>query len=358
MKSGWQLVLVAVLAGSGGAAWLWWPDGQAVDAQVSAPVRKTAVAVATVTQGQVRETAEAIGTTRAREAVTITAKTSGIIESIAFTDGQKVEAGTELARLDDAEARARVASAQASVTNAEQLLDRAERLSRTDSVARATVDDLRADLDIKKATLDAEQALLDDRTIRAPFAGTLGIRRISPGALVSPGEPLVTIDALDRLLIDFSVPEVLLSRIAGGQAVDIRSAAYPDRPLAAIVTAIDSRIDPITRTVAAVAVLDNPDGVMKPGMFLTVSVVLATAADALLVPEEALVPQGDQQFVFVVAQGQARRRTVTIGIRQDGDVQILDGLSAGDTVVVQGQQRLRDGDAVEVVETGAPAAGT
>ncbi|MGK9230594.1 efflux RND transporter periplasmic adaptor subunit [Inquilinus limosus] len=349
-----QLAVIGLLAAATAGVWHyapWQADGAVASRSGPASVP---VLLAPVRIGTVTEAADAVGTTRAREAVTITAKTSGIVDKIEFEDGQTVAAGAPLVRLDSAELEATVSSAEAELRNARLALDRAEALSKSRNVPQAQVDTLRADLEVKTAAVAAQKARLAERVIVAPFAGTLGIRQVSLGALVSPGTAIVTLDDLSRVKVDFNLPEVLLPRLAPGVALEVHSDAYPDRAFTATITSVDTRIDPATRSVTTVAEIDNRDRLLRPGMFMMVRVQLSTDPKALLVPEQALVPQGARQFVYVVVDGRAVRREVTLGTRLRGAVQILSGLAAGEAVVVEGTQRLRDGLPVEV-QTAAPA---
>lgn len=357
MRAWKQFVLVGLLAAAAAGVWRYAPfqaDGATGPHGGPAAVP---VILAAVRTGTVTEAMDAVGTTRAREAVTITAKTTGIVDRIEFEDGQTVVAGAPIIRLDSAELEATVASAEAELRNARQSLDRGEILSKSRAVAQAQIDTLRADMEVKTATLAAQKARLAERVIVAPFAGTLGIRQVSPGALVSPGTAIVTLDDLSRVKVDFNLPEVLLPRLAPGVALEVRSDAYPERAFTATVTSVDTRIDPATRSVTTVAEVDNRDGLLRPGMFMTVRVQLSTDPAALLVAEQALVPQGSRQFVYLVVDGRAVRREVTLGTRLRGEVQILSGLAAGDAVVVEGTQRLRDGLPVKVQEAGTAPAG-
>lgn len=348
-----QFVVIGLLAAIGGGVWYarpWTADG-ATAPRGAAPAP---VVLSPVRTGTVAEAIDAVGTTRAWEAVTITAKAAGIVGVIEFEDGQTVAAGAPIIRLDTAELEAAVVSAEAELRNARQALDRAETLSKSRNVAQAQVDTLRADLDVKTGALAMQRARLADRVILAPFAGTLGIRQVSLGALVSPGTAIVTLDDLSRVKVDFNLPEMLLSRLVPGLTLEAHSDAYPDRAFTAKIISVGTRIDPATRSVTTVAEIDNRDGLLRPGMFMTVRVQLSTNPSALLVPEQALVPQGTRQFVYLVEGGRAVRREVTLGTRLRGQVQILSGLEAGDAVVTEGTQRLRDGIPVDV-KSAAPA---
>jgi membrane fusion protein (multidrug efflux system) len=357
MRAWKQLVVIGLLAAAAAGVWRYAPfraDGAV--APRGGPIA-VPVLLAPVRTGTVTEAMDAVGTTRANEAVTITAKTTGIVDRIEFQDGQVVPAGAPIIRLDSDELVATVASAEAELRNARLSLDRGEALSKARNIPQAQVDTLRSDLEVKTAAVAAQKARLAERVITAPFAGTLGIRRVSQGALVSPGTAIVTLDDLSRVKVDFNLPEMLLSRLAPGLTLEVHSDAYPDRTFTAVVTSVDTRIDPATRSVTTVAEIDNRDGLLRPGMFMTVRVQLSTDASALLVPEQALVPQGTRQFVYLVLDGKAVRREVTLGTRLRGQVQILSGLAAGESVVVEGTQRLRDGVPVQVQEAGTtPAA--
>jgi membrane fusion protein (multidrug efflux system) len=195
------------------------------------------------------------------------------------------------------------------------------------------------------------QARIEELRLTAPFSGRVGLRQVSPGALIQPGTPVTTLDDISRVRVEFSVPEVYFARVQVGSRVIARSAAYGSRRFEGRVAIMDTRIDPATRTMRLISEFDNADEALKPGLFLTVELVLESRPRALLVPEEALDPLGDRNFVYAIRDGRARRVEVQLGLRLAGEVEIREGLSANDQVVVRGLQRLREGAPVRVTET-------
>ncbi len=306
------------------------------------------VEVAKAETGTMTDMAEAVGTARANEAISITAKVTGVVDAIHFTDGQQVEAGTLLVTMRSEEAVASLSGAEAVRRNAELALQRATALSNTNAIATARVDELKAQLDSARAAAAGAKARLGDLKIYAPFTGKMGIRKVSPGAVVQSGTLIATLDDLSSMQIDFPLPETTMAAVKIGMPIVAKSDAFPDRSFQGQVTAIDTRIDPVTRSIVLRATLPNPDGAIRPGMFLKVEAVIASRENATLISEEALVPQGTKQFVFVVANNKAERREVTLGSRSIGKAEILKGISPGETVVVRGTQIIRDGSAVSI----------
>jgi len=188
--------------------------------------------------------------------------------------------------------------------------------------------------------------------VRAPFAGRVGLRRVSPGSLVNPGTVITTLDDTATIKLDFTVPESYLSTLAPGLPITALSIAYPGRTFEGKVSSVDTRVDPSTRSVTVRALVPNPERLLKPGMFMNVRLERG-AADALMVPEQALVPEQGDVFVFVLEGDSVAKRLIRAGQRRVGDVQVLQGLSAGDLVVTEGTQKLRDGVRVTVVEAAA-----
>jgi len=294
-------------------------------------------------------TVEAVGTARANESVELRPQISQTIRRIAFEEGQSVEAGDVLVELDDAEVLAAVASAKATLVDAEARYQRGRELFRSELTSASELETLEARRDAAKAALDAAEARLDETVVRAPFQGRVGLRRVSLGALVSPSVVITTLDDTDPVKLDFDVPETALGRLAIGLPVEAHSAAWPDTTFQGSVTSIDTRVDPVSRTVTVRAQVDNPDGLLRPGMFLAV-MLLRRDVTALLVPEQAIVPEQSRQYVFVVGDGGiVEKRLVTTGRRRPGQVEILSGLEPGEVVVAEGTQKARPGEAVEIV---------
>ncbi|MEJ2523866.1 MAG: efflux RND transporter periplasmic adaptor subunit [Gammaproteobacteria bacterium] len=303
------------------------------------------VVVAPARLEQLPRVVEALGTTRALEAVEITSRVLSVITDIRFAGGQEVSAGDVLVELENAEERASLAEAEAAVIDSRSQFERARALAETQVVSESQLLQLEATLKADEARLRAAQARLEQTVIRAPFAGYTGLRTISPGTLVTPGTVVTTLDDLSSVRLDFSVPEAFLDFVSEELQVSAKSVAFPDRSFDGRVTTVDTRVDPVTRAVTVRAELPNTDRLLKPGMFLTVRLEGAPR-DTLVIPEAALVPEADRQFVFVVRDETARRVEVAIGRRLPGEVEVLRGLAPGDRVVVEGTQKVVDGTPV------------
>jgi membrane fusion protein, multidrug efflux system len=314
----------------------------------------TQVTTVPVRNEVVSQKLEALGTARANESVDISSKTSNIVSAVRFRDGERVRTGQVLVQLDDAATRADVAAAQATLTESESQYNRSRELLNTQALSKSQFEQLEATLKANRARLQAAQARLEDTVIRAPFSGRVGLRRVSVGTLISPGDVITTLDDTSVIKLDFAVPENLLSTLREGLSVRATAPAYPGRNFAGKVASIDSRVDINTRSVTVRALLANEDGALKPGMFLNVS-LSKDERQGIVIPEEALTPEAEKQFVFVVADGKALRREVRIGGRRPGLVEVLAGLNAGEVVVVEGTQKIRDGSPVSASERVAEA---
>lgn len=361
MRLAWQIATVAALTLAAGGIW-YAAAGRQDTAQQSGPqIRPTAVVAAAATTGDIPVTFDAIGTLRANEAVTVTSKLTGIVSKISFTEGQRVKTGDVLVELDATEAKAELAVAESQRRTVAQELERAIALLGRQAVAQARVDDLRVELQGAEARFNAARARLQDLTIRAPFAGVAGLRRVSPGALVRPGDPVTTVDDIGTVKLDFSVPEAALRRLAVGQSIAARTAVFPDRAFTGVIGAVDTRVDPVTRTLTLVAEIPNEDFLLKPGLFMNVRLLLDERKGVVLIPEESLVPVGDRQYVFAVKNGRVERRLVVIGARQSGVVEAVEGVAEGELVITRGTQKVREGSpvAAEIVPMRLPGpAGT
>ncbi|MCI0749878.1 MAG: efflux RND transporter periplasmic adaptor subunit [Nevskiales bacterium] len=307
------------------------------------------VVLADVVQREFAPSIEGLGTARALESVLVTASASGRIEEIYFKEGARVGAHQALVHLEDDEERAEFAAAQAEAELAE---DRYRRLRELTAKGLMPKDQLAQQEQVQKsaqARLQLARVRLEQRTVRAPFAGILGFRQLSQGALVQPGSPIVSLDAVDTLRVEFSVAETQLGELATGASVDVRAAAWPDRVFNGTIRAIGSRVDEVTRAVPVQALLDNRNGTLKPGMLLMVTAASRPRA-ALFVPESAVTPDQSRQFVWRVdPDGTAQKVDVTLGARLPGWVEVVDGLAAGERVVVEGQARLQPGVLVREV---------
>lgn len=360
-----QFGILAALAG-GGYAWHTQADAWGVPRPLALlgleaaapqaprggpPGGQVPVVVAPVRTGVVVERIESVGTVRAREAVTITTKVAGIVTGIRFEEGQRVREGQILMELDSAALVAELDQARAALDNARSQLARARALPAGQAVAQARVDELETLSRAAEGRTRQIQARIEELRLVAPFAGRVGLRQVSPGALIQPGTAVTTLDDISRVRVEFSVPEVHFARVQQGARVFARSSAYGNRRFDGHVAIIDTRIDPATRTIRLISEFDNADEALKPGLFLTVELTLESRPSALLIPEEALDPMGDRNFVYAIREGRARRVEVALGLRLPGEVEIRNGLSAGDQVVVRGLQRLRPDAPVRVTET-------
>lgn len=325
--------------GPGGA-----PGGGAAFSQMAVSVR--AVPVRTE---RLALDIEAVGNARANESVDITAKVSNLVTTVRFQEGQQVAKGTVLVELDGEQARADLAIAEAALTESRSQFKRSRELYTTKVLSDSQLEQIEATLKANEARVDSARARLADTVIRAPFAGRVGLRRVSVGSLINPGTVITTLDDTRTIKLDFAVPETKLGAVRTGLAVNALSAAYPGEQFVGTVESIDSRVDPTTRSFTVRARVPNDAARLKPGMFLTVRLA-RTATDVLLVPEHALVPEQGNVFVYVVADGRAEKRKVQTGSRQVGHVQITDGLRVGELVVTEGTQKLRDGSAVHLLE--------
>ena len=302
------------------------------------------------------ERTSAVGTVKARESVTLTAKVSELVDAVHFESGQDVRAGAPLVTLSDRQQRAALAEAQASADEAERLYRRQRELAEQQLIARAQFDNQRAARDAANARVAQIRAQLADRVIRAPFAGTLGIRQVSPGALIAPGTVVATLDDVSRVFVDFPLPEAQLSKVVPGRAISGRAAAWPDRTFTGNVATVDARIDPATRSLLVRADLPNPERLLRPGMLLEVDLPGAPR-EALRAPEIAVVQVGRDSFLYrAKADGSVEQVGVTLGARADGKVEILSGVRAGDRVVVDGTGKLRPGAKIVDAPAKAPAA--
>lgn len=285
----------------------------------------------------------ALGTVNARESVTITAKVSETVQRVNFDSGDRVSAGDVLVTLSGNQQQAMLQAADAASREAEQQYVRGSELVGQQLIARASIDTLRAARDSARANVAEMRAGIGDRTIRAPFAGVLGLRQVSPGALVTPGTPIATLDDLSTVYVDFPVPEVRLAAITPGQRVFGSSAAYPGADVEGEVQVVDSRVDPNTRAVAVRAAFDNPDSRLRPGMLIQVRLE-QRERQALMIPEIAVIQVGRDTFVYRVRDDDTvEQAPVTIGVRGQGLAEILDGIEASTRIVVDGTGKLRPG---------------
>jgi membrane fusion protein (multidrug efflux system) len=289
---------------------------------------------------------EAVGTTQANESVEVTSKASNTVTAIRFREGEIVERGAVLVEMDASQARANLAEAQAALARSKSQYDRSRDLQSRQALSMADLEQVEAALKADEARVAAAQARLDDTVIRASFKGRTGFRHVSVGSFVSPGTLITTLDDTSVIKLDFTVPETYLFVLDRGLTVKAQATGLPDRVFEGKVTNMDSRIDPVTRSVTVRAELANPDGLLRQGMFMTVS-LQGEVAPTLIVPEEAIVPERGKAYVFVVDNNVVERREVHTGKRRPGFVEIVKGVAEHERVVVDGTQNVRDGSKVQ-----------
>ncbi len=362
---GWIVALgVGVALGAVGAGW--WAGKQASQPQAPAAVTAaspataragTQVEVALVKLESMPRSASAVGTLRSKDSVVLRSEITGRIIELNIEEGGKVKKGEVVARLDDSVAKAHVQQAQASLSLAVSQDRRAGELTRQGFISKQARDEAASQLRVQRAALALAQAQLQKTTIVAPFDGLIGLRNVSVGDYVGPGDVLVPIESVDPLQVDFRIPEQYLSLVHPGLKLRLRFDALPGQVREGEVGAISPSIDVGGRSILLRANVGNADDALRPGMFARVDLQFADD-QVLTIPETALVPSGEERYVYRVADGKAERVAVRIGQRRGGRIEIASGLSEGDQVVVAGLQKIADGASVKVVGPPAGQAGS
>lgn len=388
----YPVVAVIGIAAASGAAWWYQSKPKVAPEIVGVPATVSNVAgveVAQVKRLALRDDAQSVGSLQSRQSVMLRPEVAGRIKSLGFSDGAQVRKGQVLVQLDDTLQRAEVKQSLAQVSIAQAALKRNQELVAENFVAQRVVEESSANLQVVEAQLTLSQARLSRMAILAPFDGTVGIRNVNVGDYVKDGADLVNLEDISSMYVDFRLPERYQSKLKPQQPVELALDAFPGRAFTARVEAINPLLDANGRSVSVRAVLPNtlgeggqragrPSGSLaplRPGMFARVTTVFSVNESALVVPEEAIVPQGGRQFVIKVVTPEAvpgtvaatlpsdtkfvsLRQEVKLGVRQQGMVEITGGLTEGQTVVVAGQQRLqRDGTPLRIVTLGQPAQG-
>ena len=345
-------VLVAVSAWHYLGAMQAWSVAE-VSAAASGPAPVT-VEAAPVRLARVQREIEAVGSLRSNESVIIRPEIAGRITEILFEEGQLVQRGAPLFQLDDTIARAQLEQAKASLVLSRANHERTQDLHRRGASTQRAHDEAVAKLRADEAALELAQATLGKARIFAPFDGIVGLRRVSVGDYVNPGQDLVNIEDLKSLKVDFRVPEIYSMQLKVGQKVQVRLDSIPNSGYEGTVYAIDPAYDPNGRAIILRARLPNSDGLLRSGMFARVTLLVDEREQAIVVPETAVVPVGDDQFVYCVVDGKAVMTKVRTGQRRQGQVEIVEGLSREAVVVTEGTVKLRDGSTVRTVSpTGA-----
>lgn len=307
----------------------------------------TPVKTATVTVETLNVEVTAVGTLRADETVVVRPEIAGRVAAIHFKEGQAIRQNEPLITLDQAEYQAQLASSAAQLALEESSFRRLQDLDRKNLTSQQNLDEARAKLDAARAQHELNRVRLDKTVIRAPFDGTVGLRQVSPGAYVKPGDDIANLESLGAMKLDFRAPETYLARLRTGQTLAVRVDAWPDQPFEGAIYAIEPGVDEETRTVLLRARLPNKGNKLRPGLFARISLVLERRENALVAPEQAIVPVGQKSFVYRVVEGKAIMTPVQLGQRRPGQVEIVEGVSAGDVLVTDGQLKIRDGAAVK-----------
>lgn len=358
-KSGFWLVFIVVAALLGGGAYYYVRVADRTSGPVRAEIAPAeggiAVEAARVAIDTVIEDLRAVGTLRPNEAVTVVSEIAGRVERIGFREGQAVAEGAVLIELDDSILRAELAKARSDLTLARANHERAAALTTRGMSTQRALDEARAALQAAEAGQALAQARLQKATIKAPLSGIVGLRAVSVGAYVTPGERIVELADVDPVKVDFRVQELALPELRRGQPIRVTVDALPGKTFEGEIDAIDPLIDVAGRAIRLRARIPNPRGELSPGLFARVQIVVERRENAVLVPESAIFAEGTRRFVYRVIDQRAVRTGVELGQRRPGQVEIRKGLERGDVVVTAGHQQIRDGSRVDVVESGTGA---
>jgi len=301
-------------------------------------------------QRPVTESLSLVGTLAANEAVEIQAETDGIVQEILFREGQRVEEGQLLLRLDETKFAAAVAQVEGNFKLSEVNYERAKQLLKDKLISQQEFDQAAATFDVNQASVELHRRQLKDAWVFAPFAGVVGARTVSPGQVINRSTVLTSLVDLDTVKVEVNVPERFLSQVRVGQELDLEVAAFPGRQFKGKVYFVAPEVSPTTRTALVKALISNPQHELKPGMFANLDLTLQVRAAAVVIPESALVLQQDKATVFVVgADDVVQSKLVSVGLRMPGLVEITHGLQAGEKVIAEGTQKVRPGAKVLIL---------
>ena len=365
-----KYALIAVVGVCVALGVAWWAQRPASGNQPSSTVaapganKAPAVEVAKVTAITLVDETQSVGSLRSRQGVMLRPEVAGRVAKILFNDGQRVSKGQLLVQFDDQLQAAQLSQAKAEMSIAAANHKRNQELVAQSFISKRSLDESAAALEVAQAKLDLAQASLQRLKIVAPFHGVTGLRQVNVGDYLKDGTDVVNIEDLDAVLVDFRLPERFQAKVKPGQTAQLTVDALPGRPFSAVVQAVDPLIDANGRSVGVRGCIDNRQQQLRPGMFARVNAVFGTRQNALVIPEEAIVPQGGRTFVVKVVPGDkpdtlvSQRVAVKVGLRQPGKVEILEGLELDDTVVIAGHQRLqKDATPVRVVDMSRSAGG-
>jgi membrane fusion protein (multidrug efflux system) len=359
-KAALAVLLVVAAAVAGGAGYWFGQTRTPAPAATTAkgpggpPGTPAAVTVeaARAAQAPMPQTITTVGSLRSDESITVRPEVAGRITEIRFREGQRVAKGEALVTLDAAINDAEVLQARANLTLAKSKFDRAVDLAKSNFISGQAKDEAENNLKVAQAALTLAEAKLAKTTIKAPFSGIIGLRSVSVGDYVKEGADIVNLEAIDELKVDFKVPEVFLTQVKVGQPLSVTLDAMAGKTYEGRVIAVNPLLDAAGRAVVIRAQVRNADTTLRPGMFARVRLVTKESRSATVVPEQSLVPLGEEQYVFKVVDGKAMRQKVEIGQRRDGKAEVVQGVSPDDVIVTAGQLKLRDGVAVRLA--GAP----
>ena len=309
----------------------------------------TAVEVATARLARTASDIRALGSTMSDESVLIAPEIAGRISEIVFEEGSPVKQGDIIVKLDDALTRAELVQAKARLTLARANNYRATTLGRTGAVTGRSQDEAQSTFDTAAAEVSLAETRLSKQVLRAPFDGIVGLRNVSVGSFVNTGIALVNVEKIDTLKVDFKIPEIFLTSVKVGQDIEVQVDPVPDRTFKGQIYAINPLVDVNGRSLSIRAKIDNRDLVLRPGLFARITIKGLQDREVVLIPEAAVVPKAGETFVFRVDGGKASEARVKLGERKNAEVEVLTGLVPNSVVVTAGQQKLRDGAAVEVV---------
>ncbi len=329
------------------------PSTPSAATQPGVAIEATKVSKASMPQG-----ITAVGSLRSDESITLRPEVAGRISAITFREGERVAKGAPLIKLDPSVTEAEAQQARANLTLAKAKYTRAVDLEKQGFISGQARDEAENNLRVSEAILAVAEAKLSKLSIAAPFAGIIGLRSVSIGDYVKEGTDMVNLESVDTLKVDFRVPEIYLTQVRVGQTLQLTLDAMPGKSYEGTVFAINPLIDAAGRSVVIRAQVRNQGTVLRPGMFARVRLLTRDVQDTLAVPEQAIVPQGDEWYVYRVVDGKAQRAKVEIGQRRDGKTEIISGLQDGDVVVTAGQLKLRDGVPVQIAGASGPATAT
>lgn len=309
------------------------------------------VEIIAVFEETLSDSVESLGTAMANEFVDITSNVSEVIAEINFEDGQQVEKGHVIARMAQQEEAAQLAAAKARQSENQRELNRLAGLLKNRAASQREYDERVTLTEITKRQIEEIEARIADRTLRAPFSGVLGIRRLSEGALVQPGQLITTLDDVSSIKLDFTVPSIYINSLTKGTPIEARSLALGETVFRGEVASVNSRIDPITRSVLIRAIIPNEEMILKPGLLMQV-VLLKDQRTAKVVPEESIIQRADKHFVLVVKDDNTvEEREIRRGVHMPGMVEVVDGLELGEKVITRGVNMVRAGQKVSIAET-------